>query len=133
MHEFGIAEALLRSVIEEADGQAYKVQRVRRVRVAVGRLLSVSPESLSQAYEGLAEGTVAEGSRLDLRIVPVTARCRRCEWEGEVEPPFFACASCGGGGLEVKTGRELRLEELEVDDHDDNDRSRVQGSEGRKQ
>ena len=72
------------------------------------------PDALVFAYELLTRDTPAAGSRLELRIRPLEARCLSCGWQGALEPPVFLCGACGQGGIELLGGNELYLESLEV-------------------
>lgn len=76
------------------------------------------PDSLAFAYELLTRGTPAAGSRLEIRHVPAAARCRGCGWEGELRVPVFLCGACQSGEVELLTGKELHLENLEIEQDD---------------
>ena len=115
MHELSLCESVLRTVLAELARQAAGA-RLLKVRVAVGGLRQVVPESLTFAYEALSAGTRAEGSTLEIVEVPITARCRKCAWEGRIEARLFYCGACRAADVEVLTGKELYLESLEIDD-----------------
>lgn len=119
MHEFAIGENIVRAAVEGFERASPRPRALRAARVVVGGLHQVVPDNLHMAYEVLSRGTPIEGSRLELRHVPVTARCRRCGWSGEITVPLFACGACASGEIDVLTGKELYLENLEVesDDH----------------
>lgn len=121
MHEFSIAENIVKGVLVEMR-KVPRSGRVRKVRIAVGGLHQVVSDTLVFAYEVLVKGTPAEGSRLELRRVPVAVQCRQCGWEGGVEVPLFRCGGCGSGDVEVTKGRELLLESMEIE-REENDNS----------
>lgn len=89
---------------------------VEQVTVAAGALRQITPDSLALYYELLTRDTPAAGSRLQVRQVPITARCRACGWEGPVELPVFRCGGCNDPGIDVLTGRELLVESMQVAD-----------------
>lgn len=64
MHELGLCEGILEAVERRAAGR-----RVAGVRVRVGELHQVVEPALAQAFELVAEGTVAEGAAVDLVVV----------------------------------------------------------------
>lgn len=64
MHEVGLCEGLLDVVERRATGR-----KVLSVRVRAGRDLRVVEPAIEQAFALVAEGTVAEGARVDL--VPI--------------------------------------------------------------
>jgi len=115
MHELSICTALVELVAAEMQQQAPKAKLLKAV-VCVGDLRQVIPETLTFAYESLVAGTQMAGSKLEIRHVPVTARCGACGWEGAFsENHFFICPKCNGHNLDLLTGRELHLESLEVE------------------
>jgi hydrogenase nickel incorporation protein HypA/HybF len=115
MHEFALGQRIVAGVLEELEQVQPPPRRVRRVRVVAGALHQILPEYLAFAYELLVQHTPAAGSRLDLEIRPVTARCAACGWEGEIEPPFFVCGRCAQLNPEMTGGREFYLDGLEVE------------------
>jgi Zn finger protein HypA/HybF involved in hydrogenase expression len=92
--------------------------RVTAVRLVVGGMHQLVEESFRTAFEALAAETPFADARLELEHVGVTARCPACGWEGAIAVPFFLCGSCGRGGLETLTGRELYIKEIELEDHE---------------
>jgi hydrogenase nickel incorporation protein HypA/HybF len=84
--------------------------------VAVGRLRQIEPEHMHFAYETLVRGTRLEGSKLEMRTLPLTGTCRDCEWRGEIRELFFCCAACGSNRGEFEGGMELLLESLEIEE-----------------
>ena len=115
MHELSIGQSLVEAVLAELAKLGPERARLLRVRVAIGRLRQVVPESLEQAYAVLAKDTAAEGSSLEIRSVPITARCEACGQQGEMPADSFLCPSCGSARAEILGGRELYLEHLEVE------------------
>jgi len=115
MHELSICQSLVGAVIEELGRARPAPGRLVAARIVVGALHQVVPENMTFAYEILTRDTMAAGSRLDIRWVPVSAKCHSCGWSGGIEVPLFLCASCNSGDLELLTGRELFLENLEIE------------------
>lgn len=113
MHEFAIAQTIVRSVLAELK----KAQPARLVcaRIVAGQLHQIVPDSLVQAYKILTEATPAAGSRLRIRRVPVMAECQQCHWRGKIKRALFVCEKCAAGDLEITGGRELYLESIEVE------------------
>jgi hydrogenase nickel incorporation protein HypA/HybF len=80
MHELSVAAAIARIAARHAGGR-----RVTAVEVRVGHLRQVVPDSLTFAFELLAEGTVLEGAELRLEPVAPAGRCRACGATAEPE------------------------------------------------
>ncbi len=119
MHELALAQRVAHAALEALAGLDPPPRRVVRTVVVAGRLHQIVPDFLTRAFGYCVEGTPAQGSGLDLEIVPVTARCPACGWTGEIEPPWFVCGDCGRPGVEVRTGKEFYLDRLEVERDDD--------------
>lgn len=114
MHEMSIARNLL-EVIERyapANGSA----RVKVVRLRIGELAGVVPESLRFCFEVASEGTVAHGAELVIETVPLIGRCRTCGVAFHVEGYVFICPHCGSPRVELISGNELDVVELEVEE-----------------
>jgi hydrogenase nickel incorporation protein HypA/HybF len=119
MHEFAIGEELVKAVLGEVDRLTPTRCTVRSVRVVVGALRRVSPEHLLFAYEVLTQDTPAAGSVLEITPVPVTASCRDCGWQGEIDDRIFICRDCSAANLQTLHGMELHLDRIEVEYDDE--------------
>ena len=75
MHEYGLAEGVLATVRQRADGR-----KVAGIRVRFGVRHAVDSESMAQAFSFVAEGTEAAGAAVELVTVPATITCRDCGW-----------------------------------------------------
>jgi hydrogenase nickel incorporation protein HypA/HybF len=113
MHETGLARQLLSAVLARAAAVG-----ATRVRVATGWIAEtemLSAESLAFHFAAHARGTLAEGARLDLRLVHVQARCRACGRTYAPEHHVLLCTGCGSTDGELLGRTGLGLEELEVE------------------
>ena len=108
MHELGLCTSIV-----DAVGQRAGDRPVARVRVRVGRLHHIHPEAFDQSFAVAALGTSAEGAAAELVLLPVQARCARCNatWDGDELP--IGCPKCGSVAVEVTGGDELMLESIE--------------------
>jgi hydrogenase nickel incorporation protein HypA/HybF len=83
----------------------------------VGVLASVVEDSLQFCYGIATEGTALEGSRLVVHAVPVTVHCEVCGREGALESvQHFRCPHCGAAAADVRSGRELEIESIEINE-----------------
>ena len=108
MHELAVAESVVSSVLERTGDRA-----VSTVRLRVGRLSGVVPDSLSFCFELAAAGTRLEGAGLEIREEDGRAHCRTCACDFTLTDPFLLC-SCGSADVEVLSGRELSVMSVEV-------------------
>ncbi|MER5943235.1 hydrogenase maturation nickel metallochaperone HypA [Streptomyces sp. NPDC001928] len=118
MHEMSVALAVIDQV-ETAAAQTSDVTSVRSVRLLVGELAGVVPDSLAFCFELACAGTLLEGAELVTEPVPGRARCTPCahEWASGM-PPRLSCPECGGAEVELVSGRELQIAEVRWEDGD---------------
>ena len=109
MHELSIARAVVAAVEKHAAGRPVEVVNLR-----VGTLRQVVPDSLVFYFGFVADGTVCEGARLEIEVVPAALRCEGCGAEWELAEPVFRCAACGSTEVEVVAGEELQVESIEI-------------------
>lgn len=113
MHEMSLAEGVLQILEENARTHGY--ERVKTVRLEIGRLSNVEPESLRFCFDAVVRGSLAEGAALELIEVPGTAWCLGCSVTVPIEALYDACPRCGGVQLTVNGGTEMRVKDLEVE------------------
>ena len=111
MHELAISSAVLESVLRHADGR-----RVSAVKLRVGHLRQVVPDSLEFYWGIVTRDGVCEGSVLEQEVIAARLECTACAREWEIELPVFRCPSCGGAKVQVVSGDELEVESIEVEE-----------------
>jgi len=112
MHELSLVSAVVESLEEMAGEKGWK--RVTKVTLKIGRMRQVIPEVMVFSFSVVTEGTVLEGSSLEIIEVPVTSRCSFCGEERE--GLLFLCPCCGSDQVETAGGMELDLESVEVEE-----------------
>jgi hydrogenase nickel incorporation protein HypA/HybF len=113
VHELAIAQSIV-SIVEESV-TLDEGERVRTIEMVAGELTGIVPESLTFCFEFAAKDTVADGARLVIESVPVRGRCRGCGVEFAVEDYNFACNECSSTDIEMTSGRELFVKQVEVE------------------
>jgi hydrogenase nickel incorporation protein HypA/HybF len=111
MHEMGIAEGILAVVLDAAEDQ-----KVRRIRIQVGKLQMIVRESLEFSFQLVADGTQAAEAALEIEEVSARFRCNTCGHESQLDHPPFVCVGCGAPNLEVVSGDQILLDEVERED-----------------
>lgn len=106
VHETSLVRRLIEMVVREAE--RLEGEGVSVVRVEVGALSGVEPMLVQLAYDQLTPGSRLAGSRLEIEVVPLRARCAQC---GVFEVPqfHFTCPRCGNSRTVVVSGEEFRL------------------------
>jgi hydrogenase nickel incorporation protein HypA/HybF len=117
MHEMGIALQIIEIATAAIPRHSGNV-RVEKVNLKIGKLAAVVPESLRFCFDAAVKDTPLEGARLIIEGKPVVARCRDCNMDWTIDEPVFTCQNCGGGALEILSGRELDIESIEIADED---------------
>lgn len=112
MHELSIAQNVIEIVQQNLPPAPHPPVRV--VKMRVGEMAGVVVDSLEFCFSALVLDTPLEGARLEVEQVPVVAHCRKCELQFEVEHCAFACPWCDNLEIEVISGRELQVVEVEL-------------------
>ncbi|MDU2064861.1 MAG: hydrogenase maturation nickel metallochaperone HypA [Sporomusaceae bacterium] len=113
MHEMAIAEGILDLV---KDMQAkYEFRIVREVHLLVGEMAGVEADSLFFCFEAVTAGTFCSGAKLFIQKTPLIGSCCECGKEFPIENYKFLCPSCESRAVTILSGRELKVDHLEVD------------------
>ncbi len=113
MHEMGIALQIIEIARDSIPPDLGPV-RVERVNLKIGKLAAVVPESLRFCFDIVIKDTPLEGAELQIKEIPVLARCKRCGEQWTIHEPVFTCNTCDSGELEILSGRELDIESIEI-------------------
>ena len=112
MHELSIMTEALRMAVDAA--QAAGAPRVRKLRLRIGSLSGVVPDSLRFAFDVVCHGTMAEGATLEIEAVPAACWCMTCRAEFECVDFFNECPRCHNVSGELRRGRELDIAAVET-------------------
>jgi hydrogenase nickel incorporation protein HypA/HybF len=110
MHELGITQNIVAIVTEHAQGK-----KVQRVLLEIGKLSAIMPDAIQFCFDICSQGTILEGAILEILETPGLAKCRECGKEIILEKPFGSC-SCGSWQLDLITGEELKIKEIEIEE-----------------
>lgn len=110
MHELGVVMQVVDVV--EKFARENQVEKIDTVVLQIGELSSMIPKYVEEVYPAAADGTMLEGSRLQVEIMPANGRCNQCgtvfllvEHEGE-------CPQCKSGDCDMLSGREFYIKEI---------------------
>ena len=96
MHEASLAQGLLRVTLESVSAYNQEHPETRALR---------------------AEGTPAEGARLDIEREPLPCMCSSCNTHFELVHRKFVCPHCGSQNISFTGGHGLTLLGLEVENN----------------
>ena len=89
------------------------------VKLQVGVLSGVVEDALQFSYGIATQGTLLEGSRLEVLHIPVVIHCDACHIESELPGvQSFRCPTCGTPSMDIRRGRELEIESMEVEEEE---------------
>jgi len=115
MHELSIAANIVESVSEAAS--KYPGARVKEVRLRLGVLASVIEDSLQFCWGLATEDTPLAGATLAIAMLPVIVHCEACGADSEIAGvQSFRCSKCGEPAADLRQGRELDIESIELEE-----------------
>ena len=114
MHEVSLMQQTLDIVLAHAERS--HARHVSKVRLRIGDDSGVLPTAMTFAFGVVTGGTIAEGAKLVIETVPVTCYCRICDREFTPTDIVYECPLCGVVSSDVRTGRELEVTSIEVED-----------------
>ncbi|HVO76259.1 MAG TPA: hydrogenase maturation nickel metallochaperone HypA [Ignavibacteriaceae bacterium] len=112
MHELSIAEEIISIVRRYLTTE--NNSNVKTIRIKIGKLSNILPESLLFCFNASVEGTELEGAKLEMKYIPVTISCAECGENSNSEDYIFACPVCGSSKIKVLSGDELQIQEIEI-------------------
>jgi hydrogenase nickel incorporation protein HypA/HybF len=117
MHELSIASSIVETVTESAA--AYPGARVKEVRLRVGALASIVEDSLQFCWGLATEDSPLAGAALVINVLPVIVHCDACDLDSELDGvQSFRCQRCGEIAADLRQGRELEIESIELEEPD---------------
>lgn len=114
MHELSIAQEIFSIVQQNVDEQ--NLTAVKNVKVKIGKLSNILPDSLHFCFDAIKTDTLLKNSELIINQTPIIVECSDCKSVSEIEPPVFSCPVCSGINIKMNGGSELIVEEIELND-----------------
>jgi hydrogenase nickel incorporation protein HypA/HybF len=113
MHEMSLCESILEIIEQQAQEQQY--HKVKKVWLEIGALSSVEPEAMHFCFDVVMHGSLAANAELEIIQVQGQAWCQQCRQNVVIEQRYDVCPSCGKFQLQVTSGEQMRIKELEVE------------------
>ena len=108
MHELAITESVVDAIVDKVgDGP------VTGIRLEIGKLSGVVPDSVRFCFDVICAGTTLEGATLDIVEPPGLAHCRDCREGFQLNDMIMLCP-CGSANVRVLAGQQLRIKSVEV-------------------
>jgi hydrogenase nickel incorporation protein HypA/HybF len=110
MHELSLCRAIA-GVVKTHAGD----RRVDVVRVRVGALRQVVPDSLAFCWTIIRDDEDMPGAELELEFIPAEVRCHGCGQQSQIESRFsVACPQCSSADVAVVCGEEFMVTSVDV-------------------
>ncbi|REK06864.1 MAG: hydrogenase maturation nickel metallochaperone HypA [Planctomycetota bacterium] len=120
MHELSIAHSLVTTATDALDAERASgsdpLGRVKAVHLRLGRLAGVVRDALEFCYDLVTEDTLLAGSQLVIHDIDVVVFCNACQAERTLPGiQRFRCPECDKPTGDIRHGRELELEYIELE------------------
>jgi hydrogenase nickel incorporation protein HypA/HybF len=109
VHELSICHSITKIVARHADSST-----VRVVRLRVGELRQIVPDTLAYCWTLVTEGSDLESARLEIERVPAAIRCDSCAQTHPLSSPILICPVCEGRAVHIVSGEEFVITSLEL-------------------
>lgn len=113
MHEMSLCEGLLQILQTESEKQGFS--QVKNVWLEIGDMSGVEIEAMKFCFDAVMKGSIANAAGLHIIHVPGEAWCMQCSTNVKVKQRYDECPHCGSYQLQVTSGDEMKIKELEVD------------------
>lgn len=109
MHELSICRSITDIVGRHAAGGT-----VQTVRLRIGELRQIVPDSLTYCWGLVTEGSDLASSKLEIERVPAAIKCSSCGEQTTLSAPVLVCPKCEGREVEIVAGEEFLITSLEL-------------------
>jgi hydrogenase nickel incorporation protein HypA/HybF len=113
MHEASIALSILDIALKRCLEAGY--EKIDSIGLRIGKASGVMTEALVFTFDALKHDTPAHRAVLNIENISVGGICLSCKSEFSTEDLYvFSCPRCGGAEIEINSGRELDIVDIEV-------------------
>jgi hydrogenase nickel incorporation protein HypA/HybF len=113
MHEQSIVSSLLSLALENAAKA--NARKIVSIRLVVGDYTGVVEDAVNFYFGFLSKETIAAGATIKYTHVSGQLRCRDCDVIFPLQKHNYQCPKCEGKRVEIVGGRELYIENMEVE------------------
>ncbi len=110
MHELGVVFEVIKKV--EAIVKANGLTQVDTIVLQIGELSSMIPRYIEACYPAAVDGTILEGTKLKIEILPGKALCNDCKLEYNFNEQQTRCPACGSERFLLLGGKEFMIKEI---------------------
>ncbi len=114
MHELSVTQSILEIALDYA--RRNEAVRIVEIHLRIGEITDFEDEWMQRYFDFVSKGTMAEGAHLHISRVPARLECSRCSFIFPLDRSTWdnQCPSCQSKETNLISGREFRVEALEV-------------------
>jgi hydrogenase nickel incorporation protein HypA/HybF len=112
MHELSVAQSIVEIIQKHVPESEW--ERVAAVRLKIGTIAGVVPESLEFSFQAIIAESACKNARLEIESIPFQIHCNACNTTSENEAGFTLCSTCGSTDTKILSGSELYITEIEI-------------------
>ncbi len=110
MHEIGVLFEIIKTV--ENFAKQNDVKKVETLVLQIGELSSMIPRYMKNLYPATIEGTILQGSELEIEVLPANALCKECNKVFNLVSNNGICPKCETKDWELLGGKEFYIKEI---------------------
>lgn len=110
MHELGVIVEVVKTV--ERIVEQNKLEKVDTIILQVGELSSMIPKYIEECFPAAVYGSILEGTKLKIEILPGNALCKLCGKVYNLLANENICPHCSCGEWELLSGKEFMIKEI---------------------
>lgn len=108
MHEYSIADQIIRTALENTDGKPLSAIRLR-----IGTLSGINEHCLRFYLENILVEKNLSDVTITIQTIQAACRCA-CGNEYELADIMMDCPACGGFNREITGGTDFIIDSIEV-------------------
>lgn len=114
MHEMSVAQSIIEAIQEQAKKTGAKPIRAL---ISCGQFNTLNDEAMQFAFEAISDGTDCHGMLLQIKHIPLRAKCQSCQevFVFDIYSPH--CPKCKAEHFDFEPDAPLLLEEIEFEDN----------------
>jgi len=114
MHELSIAQNIVEMIQRHIPQDEWN--QVVAVKVRIGAVAGIVPDSLKFSFQAITAESALCNARLITEHIPFRVHCRTCNTTTENEDGFAMCGECESTDIQVLSGTELHVVEIELEE-----------------
>ena len=114
MHELSLTQGILEIALDYAARN--HATKILEIHLQIGEISDLEEEWFQRYFDFVSKGTIAEGAKLHVFRVPARIQCHLCSFIFPLDKFTWntQCPSCQSKETRIVSGREFRVEFLEV-------------------